>query len=176
MKSKQPELKTAVERVTAIYTKKPGLAKSTDVSTTRLEHGLTCSWSEGEWHSTTDMSSEFGGSGSAPGPGVYIRASLGSCLAIGYAMWAARLNVTFRSIEVQIETDVDSGGFLGTNDSDAGYSEVRYNVLIDSDAPNETITEIIEAADAQSPLLDVFRRPVNCKRSVSFAGNNKATA
>lgn len=176
MKSNQTELKTAVERVTAIYAKKPSLAKMTDVSTTRLEQGLTCKWSDGDWSSTTDMPGEYGGNGSAPSPGVYIRASIGSCLAIGYAMWAARLDVTFRSIEVKIETDIDSGGFLGTNDSDAGYSDLRYNVLIDSDAPKEKITEIIEAADAQSPLLDVFRRPVNCTRSISFTENNKATA
>lgn len=176
MKTTQPELKTAIERVTRIFTKKPGLAKSTDVSTVRLEQGLTCRWSEGNWESATDMSVDFGGNGSAPSPGNYIRASLGSCLAIGYSMWAARRNVTFRSIEVKVETDIDSGGFLGTNDSDAGYSEVRYNVLIDSDAPQEIINDIIEAADAQSPLLDVFKRPVNCTRTISYPTDAKATA
>lgn len=168
MNTENQKLKSAIQRAESIFTKKPSLAKSTDISTTRLEKELTCDCSEGDWRLSSDLSSDFGGNGGAPSPGVLIRASLGSCLAIGYSMWAARLNVEFRSIEVKVETEVDSGGLLGTNDCVAGYSVVKYHVKIDSDASEAQINEIIDAADAHSPILDVFQRPVSCKRTITF--------
>lgn len=168
MATENQQLKKAIERATSIFTKKPSMARKTDVSVTRLECQLSCECSEGDWRLSGDMPSDLGGNGKAPTPGVYIRASLGSCLAIGYAMWAARLDVPVRSIEVRVETDVDSGGLLATSDCVAGYSSVNYHVEIDSDATEAQITEVIDSADAHSPILDVFQRPIKCTRTLGF--------
>jgi uncharacterized OsmC-like protein len=92
------------------------------------------------------------------------RGALGVCLAVGYAMWAARMGVSIRSIEVEVEADYDARGFYGVADVVPGYVEVRYCVSVRSDASEEEITRVLDQADAHSPWLDVYRRPQHLKR------------
>jgi uncharacterized OsmC-like protein len=53
------------------------------------------------------MVQKSGGSGSGPNPGVLGRASLASCLAISYAMLAARREIALKAVEVDVEADYD---------------------------------------------------------------------
>ncbi len=62
------------------------------------------------------MSQTAGGTSVGPSPGVLGRGALGSCLAIGCAMWAARLGVPIDALEVEVEADYDSRGELGVSD------------------------------------------------------------
>jgi uncharacterized OsmC-like protein len=51
------------------------------------------------------------------------RGALGSCLALGYAMWAIRLDVPIESLEVDVEADYDTRGELGVaDDIPPGYT------------------------------------------------------
>ena len=86
-----------------------------------------------------DLPEMLGGSDSAPSSGVLGRAALGSCLAIGYAMWAARLEIELDSIEVDVTTWADDGGLIATSDSYPGYLAVRYCVPIQSGASYEEL-------------------------------------
>lgn len=80
------------------------------------------------------MSPKSGGVGSAPNPGVLGRASLGSCLAIGYAMWAARRGVVLEEIAVEVQADFDTAAEYGLTDDQPGYRQVRCNVKVRSKA------------------------------------------
>ena len=110
-----------------------------------------------------------GGSAQGPTPGMYGRAALGSCMAIGYAMRAARAGVPVRAIEVEVQADYDDGAAFGTSDAPAGYSEVRCIVTIESDAPEADVLRVLDDADHHSPYLDVFRRAQKVTRSVRIA-------
>ena len=57
-----------------------------------------------------------------------------------------------------------------TTTSLPGYQEVRYVISVDSPAPANVITEIIEVADRYSPYLDVFARGQSMKRIVRMNG------
>jgi uncharacterized OsmC-like protein len=92
------------------------------------------------------------------------RGALGVCLAVGYAMWAARMGVSIQGIEVEVEADYDARGFYGVAEVAPGYSEVRYHVTVESSAPEEEIARVLDQADAHSPWLDVYRKPQNLKR------------
>lgn len=160
------KIKTAIERSTKALSLKPSLGWGTGISRTRIKNGLSCEIQEGNWKFLADMPESIGGSGGAPTPGVYGRAALGSCIAIGYMMRAAKMNVPVSNLEVEVQADYDDGALLGTADVAPGYSEVRYTVTIESEAGEEDILKMLDEADKHSPYLDVFSRGQNCKRQV----------
>src|SRR5215467_11944246 len=154
--SETEKIKSAIERGIKALTLKPSLGLGTGRSTTRIKNGLTCEIQEGNWKFLADMPESVGGNTEGPTPGVYGRAALGSCLAIGYMMKAAMMNIPITMLEVEVQADYDDGALLGTANARPGYSEVRYSITIESDAPEEDIHKMLDDADEHSPYLDVF--------------------
>jgi uncharacterized OsmC-like protein len=159
-------IRTAFERSARALRLRPSLGRSTGVSRTRIRHGLTCEVEEGAWKLTADMPASAGGSGAGPTPGVFGRAALGSCLAIGYMMYAAKLEVPIASIEVEVQADYDDGALFGVSDAPPGYLEVRYIVTVESAASEADVRRVIDEGDAHSPYLDVFGRAQTCRRTL----------
>jgi len=167
----QKEIKNKFERSFQALTLKPALGKGTGISKTRIVNGLSCVSQEGDWELKTDMPEQAGGSGNGPTPGVLGRAALGSCLAIGYMLWASKLEVDIDSLEVEIQADYDDGGLFGSSDSYPGYYEIRYHIRIESSASKKQIEEVIDLGDKHSPYLDVFSRAQVCKRKIQIIKN-----
>lgn len=167
------KIRDALERCRKAFTLKPSRARDTAVSRARIVGGLKCEVNEGNWKISVDMPEGIGGENTAPTPGVYGRAALGSCLAIGYMMKAADAGITVRSLEVEVQADYDDGALLGTADKNVppGYLEVRYTVTIDADATEEQIMQILDHGDQHSPYLDVFSRPQKCIRQVNIVSS-----
>jgi uncharacterized OsmC-like protein len=165
---KEDRIKLAIDRSIQAISLKPSLALGTGISRTRVVNGLHCETEEGEWKFKADMPASVGGTGSGPTPGIYGRAALGSCLAIGYMMMAAQKGIQVSRLEVEIQADYDDGALLGTSDEAPGYLEVRYNVLIESDADEVLIMDLLDEADKRSPYLDVFSRAQKCRREVQI--------
>jgi uncharacterized OsmC-like protein len=168
--SETQKIKTAIQRTKKALTLKPALGIGTGISKVRITTGLACEIQEGDWKMNADMPAGAGGDGTAPTPGVYGRAALGSCLAIGYMMKAAELEIPISSLEVVVEADFDDGALFGTSAKDVppGYLEIRYTVNIESDAPEERIMQLVEDGDARSPYLDIFTRAQKCIRKVNI--------
>ena len=126
---------------------------------------------------TIAMGEKSGGSGAGPNPGVLGRGALGSCLALGYAMWAYRLEVPLDSLEVDVEADYDARGELGVaDDVPPGYTQVRYIVTVASSAPEENVRRVIDTADKYSPYRDVFARAHDVRREVRISTPERQTA
>ena len=167
MSEQSRKIKAAIERSRKAISLKPSLGLGTGISKSRIVDGLRCEITEGKWTLHTDMPEGGGGEASAPTPGVFGRAALGSCLAIGYAMKAAERNITLNSIEVEVQATYDDGPLFGTrNDIPPGYLQVKYIVRVESDAPEKEIIDLIDAADKCSPYLDIFSRAQDCVREV----------
>ena len=171
--STQDFIKVAVNRSTKALALKPSLGLGTGVSKTRITDGLTCEITEGKYKLVADMPGQVGGNAAGPTPGVYGRAALGSCLAIGYMMKASAMNIKIDSLEVEVQADYDDGALFGTSDAYPGYLEIRYTVNIESDASEDDIMKMLELADKQSPYLDVFSRGQKCIRNVQIVSTKK---
>jgi uncharacterized OsmC-like protein len=168
------KIKSAFERVAQTLTQRPSFGLGTGISRATIINGLTCEVQEGNWKFTADMPEQAGGNGAGPTPGVFGRAALGSCLAIGYMMRAAQLNVPITALEVEIQADYDDGVLFGTvQQVPPGYLEVRYTVTVDSEAPEEDILRVLNEADKRSPYLDVFSRAQKCIRQVHIVSEKQ---
>ncbi|MGE5813848.1 MAG: OsmC family protein [Acidobacteriota bacterium] len=160
-------IRTALERNVKAVTLRPSIGLHTGKTHVRLLPGLACEVEDGPWKLIVGMSEKSGGTNAGPGPGTLGRGALGSCLALGYAMWAARMGVPIDALEVEVEADYDSRGELGISDDvPPGYTQVRYIVTVTSGAPEDDVRRVIETADKYSPYRDVFTRANDVRREL----------
>jgi len=158
-------LRDILERNAKAVSLRPALGQGTAKTRVRLKPGMECTIEEGRWTLTAGMSEKSGGTNAGPNPGILGRGALGSCLAIGYAMWAARLGVPIESLDVEVEADYDRRGELGVSDEvPPGYTQVRYRVSVVSPAPEEQVRNVIDTADRYSPYRDVWARAHDIRR------------
>ena len=161
-------IKRAFESIASALKADPAVGRGTGTTIARVSNGLLCEIEAGPWRFVADMPKTSGGTASGPTPGMYGRAALGSCLAIGYAMRAAKLGVPIARIEVEVQADFNDAALFGVSDEPPGYSEVRYLVTVTTNAPEADVIRVLDEADVHSPYLDIFRRAQRCTRSVRF--------
>jgi uncharacterized OsmC-like protein len=161
-------IEAAFERNARVLAARPGVGQGTAVTRARVTEadGLACEVTEGSWAITVDLSEKVGGRGLGPNPGMLGRSALASCLAIGYAMWAARLGVILTSIDVEVQAEYDTRGLFGVGEVEPGYREIRYVVTVKSEAPETAIRRVLDEADSHSPYHAVFSRPHELRREL----------
>jgi uncharacterized OsmC-like protein len=163
-------IKEALERNIKAVTLRPAVGQGTKVTRVRLDERLRCEIQEGPWKLTASMPAAFGGDETSPTPGVFGRAALASCLALGYAMWAARLDVPLTSLEVEVHSDFDARGELGVSaEIRPGHMAMRYVVRVTSDASADVIERWLDIADRHSSWRDNLANPVPISREVQIA-------
>jgi len=161
------DLKTAIERNIKALKLRPSIGRGTATTVVRMRDGTTCDIEDGTWKLVADEMPGDGGNGLGPDPGVFGRAALGSCIAIGYVMWAAAREIPLDSVEVIVEADYDGNALFGTDDSiPPGWSAMRYKAIISSPAPEDEVREMVEFADRHSSLLGSFDRAVPVTREL----------
>jgi uncharacterized OsmC-like protein len=163
-------VREAFERKAKAVMLRPGVGQKTVRTSARLKPGLECRIEEGPWTLTAGMSESNGGNNAGPSPGFYGRGALGSCLAIGIGMWAARLGVRIDDLTVTVEADYDSRGELGVSDEiPPGYTEVRCTITVVSSAPEADVRRVIATAEKYSPYKDVFARATPLRTELHIA-------
>jgi uncharacterized OsmC-like protein len=168
-------IKTALERNVKLIEARPSIAQGTAVTKVTLHPGLSCDVEDGSWKFSVGMTEKYGGLNNGPNPGVYGRAALGSCLAIGYGMWAARLGIDVRSLTVEVKARYDVRGELGVDDSvRPGYADVVYVVTVDTDASDADVQRWLDVADRHSSWLDDLQNPVPVSRQVQIVRGEHA--
>jgi uncharacterized OsmC-like protein len=163
-------IKAAYERNQEAIRLRPSIGQGTAVTKVRVRDGMACDIEDGPWKLVADEDRGSGGNGEGPDPGVYGRAALGSCLAIGYAMSAAVLGVPLSSIEVDVAADYDARGMFDIDEGvPPGWTAMRYTVRVESDAPEAEVLRVLDHADRHSSLLDGFSRALPIDRSVHIS-------
>lgn len=118
------------------------------------------SWNGGA-HSTTivrsfvipaDEPAAIGGTDRGASPTELMLTGLSACIAIGIAYSAAEEGIEIDSIEIDVECDLDLGGFFEVGDARPDPEEVRLTVRVDADAPQELIEELVNRGYRRSPV------------------------
>ena len=118
-----------------------------------------------------DEPTSLGGTDSAANPAEVLLGALGTCLSIGYALNAAARGIELQHLALDLEGDIDLGVFGGlVEDGNAGYSDIRVRVQVQSDAPREALEALHEHVVRTSPILNTVARPVNVTSEVVVSG------
>ncbi len=166
-------IQQSIENLTNYLSEHPDKCCHTDKAATAvLEEGLRCR-AEGPNGATlvSDMPKTIGGGGSAPTPGWFLRAALATCDTTVIAMRAAQLGVALTTLVVTVESESDDRGLLGMDNTiAAGPLSVRTRIRIGADgiAP-ERLREIVNWAQAHSPVANAIHRAVPSKTEVEIA-------
>lgn len=103
------------------------------------------------------------GDDTAPNPSEASLAALGSCLAVGIHANAVAKGIVIRSLEIELEADINITAVWGTGDTSpkpVGFDAVRVKVHLDSDAPKDATDALIAHATKWSPVANTFIKPV----------------
>lgn len=167
------DLLRSLLRLESAIARRPGFGHATQSSTTRSVTGLACESTEGHHLVRTNLPHGLGGRDTAPSPGALVRAALGSCLAMGYRLRAARYEVPLDAIAVTVETDSVLAGMLDLNATEPpGFTGIRIDVHVASPAPARDVRALIDDADRLSPVLDTVHRPIRSERTVRVNGRD----
>ncbi|MEI2640214.1 MAG: OsmC family protein [Microthrixaceae bacterium] len=120
---------------------------------------------------TVDEPAALGGGNAAANPIEYALASLGSCNAITYQFWAARLGLRIDTVKVDVEADLDVRGFLGADDSTRpGPGAIRVKATIEGPESESDYRRLAEAVENHCPVLDLFTNTTPVHGSVVING------
>jgi uncharacterized OsmC-like protein len=109
----------------------------------------------------------LGGADVAANPVQYALASLGSCQAITYRIWATHLGIKLDALTVRVAGDLDLRGFFGVDNSvRPGFTAVQVEVTVTGPETEERYAELAAAVDEHCPVLDLFKNPVPVTRAL----------
>ncbi len=108
----------------------------------------------------SDEPAGLGGSDTAPNPVEQLLTALGNCLSVGYAAALSARGVEIRSLEIDINGDLDLHAFLGIRPGHAGFSDIRARVRLDADADRETLAAIHDQVVATSPVGNTLEKAI----------------
>ncbi len=105
------------------------------------------------------------GEDTAPAPGEIILSGLGGCLAVGITAVATWKTVKLSRLEVLLEADIGNSAAWGAGGAkrtpeQMGFQDIRAKVIIEGDASDEELAEIIEQANYFSPMANTLRNPI----------------
>ena len=102
-------------------------------------------------------------------PVEFVLHALASCLTTSVVYHAAARGIRIESIESWLEGDLDLRGLLGlSQDVRPGYENLRVQFTVKSDAPAETLRELMK----YSPVYDIVTNPVPVAISVHTEPTN----
>jgi uncharacterized OsmC-like protein len=150
-----PQIKELFGRKARALAQRPDIGRANGHALIRLgAAGFDCQVEHEDRTVRVDQPPSEGGTGSAPHPGQLLRAALGSCLAIGYRLWGARLDVRIEAVTVEVVCEYDTRGQLGVAaDVAVGWQTVRFDVTITSAAPRSAVEQVVATADRLNPML-----------------------
>ncbi|MCS7060675.1 MAG: OsmC family protein [Anaerolineae bacterium] len=109
---------------------------------------------------TIDEPASLGGTDRGPNPVEVVLAALGACQEIVYATYAALLGVRIQRLEIRVTGQLDPRGFFNVADVPAGFERVEYEVDLQTDAPPDKTSQLIELVNRHCPVLDILQRPI----------------
>ncbi len=110
---------------------------------------------------TVDAPPILEGAGAGPNPVELALASLGSCQAIAYRVWAHLRGVQLDKVTVEVDGDLDLRGFFGVEESvRPGFGDVRVRVRLEGPESVVVYRALHADVDRHCPVLDIFKNPV----------------
>jgi uncharacterized OsmC-like protein len=104
------------------------------------------------------------GEDTAPNPSEALLACLGSCLSVGIHANATMRGITLTKLELVLEGEINITGVWGIGDLSEkrlGFTDIRVTVMLDGNASQAELAELVAHANAWSPVANTLRLPVN---------------
>ena len=125
-------------------------------ATANLQEGVQVKINARNFEITIDEPEDLGGTDTGMNPVELVLGALGACQAIVASIYSKEFNIEFDKLWVELEGDLNTDGFAGNPDVKKGYSEIRYNIHIDTDAPREKVEAFVAFIEETCPVGDTI--------------------
>ncbi|MEH7106987.1 OsmC family protein [Bacillus sp. JJ1764] len=139
------------------------MPQTTFKATAHLQKGVQVKVKSRNFEVTVDEPPSLGGTDTGMNPVELVLCALGACQAICAASFANKFGIKFNDFWIELEGDLDTDGFMGFSDVRNGYSEIRYNVHIDTEEPLEKVEKFVQFIESRCPVGDTLANPVTTK-------------
>ena len=109
------------------------------------------------------------GRDNGPTPVEFLLHALAACLTAGIANIASARKVTLTEVRSTVTGDIDLNGILGLQDVRNGYEQVSVKFVIQGDAPEDVLRQIVEQSRQRSAVYDVITNGVPVDIEVEVA-------
>jgi uncharacterized OsmC-like protein len=117
-----------------------------------------------EFKVSIDEPLELRGTNTAPNPVELFLASLGGCVILTYRGYAKKFEVNIKDLVVNLEGDMISGGWVDEQGRERrGFKQIRYEVQIKTEAPEEKVRELHKLVEEKCPITDVINYGTEAK-------------
>ncbi|MGM1049574.1 Uncharacterized OsmC-related protein [Paenibacillus uliginis N3/975] len=130
-------------------------------ATAHLQQGMVVKAKSRNFEITIDEPKSLGGTDEGMNPVELVLCALGACQSIVASVYARKFNIDLKDFWVEVEGDLDTDGFMNKSDVRRGYSDIRYNIHIKTDAAREQVQEFVEFIERTCPVGDTINNPVN---------------
>ncbi|QED46060.1 OsmC family protein [Cytobacillus dafuensis] len=132
-------------------------------ATAHLQQGVQVKVKSRDFEIIIDEPKELGGTDTGMNPVELTLSALGACQAIVARVYARKFKIEFDDLWIDVEGDLDTDGFMNKSDVRRGYSDIRFNIHIATDAPREKVEEFVAFIEKTCPVGDTIANPVNLK-------------
>jgi uncharacterized OsmC-like protein len=110
------------------------------------------------------------GTDTGPNPAEYLLHALAACLTTTLVYVAAARGVHLTRVESTLEGDMDVQGALGLSvDHRNGFEQIRVSFVVEGDAPEDKLRQVVERAKARSAVFDMVTNGVPVAVDVAVA-------
>jgi len=116
-----------------------------------------------------DESLEFKGTNTAPNPVELLLAALGGCMILTYRGYAKKVGLNIEDLIVNLEGDMIPGGWLDDQGRERrGFKQIRYEVQIKTEAPEERVRQLHELVEKKCPVHDILSHRTEIKSKINM--------
>jgi uncharacterized OsmC-like protein len=154
------ELKALQAPLKERYKADPSAAMITLRATGRASEGISCSVETGRALVKAGLHPATGGDGSLACSGDMLLEALVACAGVTLNAVATAIGVEWRDATITAEGDLDFRGTLGVaKDARIGFSAIRLNIEIDTDAPADQIATLLKLTERLIHDAVTLRQP-----------------
>lgn len=97
-------------------------------------------------------------------PVEFLLHALAGCVTTTFVLHAMARGIKVNALSTELEGDIDLHGLLGMSDAvNPGYEEIRIRMHVDAECSDEALAELMDYAQAHSPVCNTVCRPVPVK-------------
>lgn len=127
----------------------------------KVEGGLKVEAAARNFTLVMDEPKNAGGTDEGMTPVEAVLSALGGCQTICAFAFARMQGIDLKGFYVELEGDLDADGFTGKNPNVRnGFSEIRYTMHFDTDAPLKKVQEYAKFIESRCPVGDNLANPV----------------
>ena len=130
-------------------------------ATAHLQKGMVVKARSRNFEITIDEPKSLGGTDEGMNPVELVLCALGACQSIVARVYARKFDINLEDFWVEVEGELDTDGFMNKTDVRRGYSDIRYNIHIKTDAPRDKVEEFVAFIERTCPVGDTINNPVD---------------